>query len=203
MIQKPAGYDTATAYTGEFETLALGGHVCIIKGARVENDRNGNPWLVLAFDIAQGDPQAGFYSRRHADLKKDNASAKWPTGGTYRQGLGEKSAAYLKGMVTCIQDSNPGYVWDWDEAKLVGKKFGGVFGEEEYKNQSGEIKTAIKCRFIRSVETIKKGVDVPEVRKYKEPNGSTGSYSNGYTAPNTGKHIPQDMIEVEEDLPFN
>ncbi len=197
MIQKPVGYDTATAFTGEYETLALGGHVCTIKAARSETDINGNPWLVIAFDIAQGDPQAGFFSRRYADMKKDNAAAKWPVGGTYRQGLSEKSASFLKGMVTCIQDSNPGFVWDWDENKLVGKKFGGVFGEEEYMNQQGQIKTAIKCRFIRSVETIQKGVDIPEPRKYKD-----ASPANGYTAPNTGKHIPGDMIEVDEDLPF-
>ena len=55
--------------------------------------------------------------------------------------------------------SNEGFKWDWDETKLVGKLFGGVFGEEEY--EAG--KFATKLKFIRSTEKIEEA-KVPKVK---------------------------------------
>ncbi len=64
-------------------------------------------------------------------------------------------------MITSLEASNPGFNWEkcgWDESKLAGLKFGGLFGKEEYENQiSGERKMATKIRFIRTVEAIKSG----------------------------------------------
>lgn len=195
MIQKPAGYDDAQAFTGEYERLTPGGHICIIKSARQETDRNGNPYLAIAFDIAQGDPQAGFFTRQYNAKKKQDTNAKWPANGVYRQGLGEKSASYLKGMITCIMESNPGYVWKWDETTLPGKMFGGVFGIEEYRGSDGKIRESVKCRFIRSVDAVKAGIEAPEAKRLTNNSNTPAEWSNpGY--------IPPDMSETDEDLPF-
>lgn len=203
MIQKPTGYDEAQARNGEYETLALGGHICIIKNCKVVTTQTGKQQLSIAFDIDQSDPlkQSGFYTRQYEGRKKQyGAEAKWP--GITRVGIDGNSVPYFKGFITSIMESNPGYVWRWDETTLKGKKFGGVFGEEEYLNKDNVVKTAVKLRFIRSVDFILNGVEVPELKKLsgsaapsvEKPSSSAASYFADST----------ETIEIDDldDLPF-
>ena len=55
MIKKPAGYDEAAAYTGEFQQLPKGKYVCVIKQVTTQKSRNGNLQFVLLYDIAKGE----------------------------------------------------------------------------------------------------------------------------------------------------
>lgn len=162
-MNKPQGYDEAQAYTGDFEQLELGGHVCKITEVKLEYTQNTNAEvLIIAFDIAEGN-QAGYYQRRYDEAKKNNAQAKWQ--GIYRQFTQGNSTPYFKGMIENIEKSNPGYNFmntGFNEQTLVGKLFGGVFGREQYKTQDGKLKFATKCRSIRTVETIRNGIDIPE-----------------------------------------
>ena len=68
--------------------------------------------------------------------------------------------SFLKGFITSIEKSNEGFIFNFDEATLKGKKFGGVFAREQYRNASGESKMSTKLRFIRSTEGIH-DVEVP------------------------------------------
>ena len=38
---------------------------------------------------------------------------------------------FFKGFITAVEKTNPGYTWDWDEKKLIGKNVIAVFGEED------------------------------------------------------------------------
>ena len=195
MIKKPTGYDEATAYTGEYETLQPGGHICVIKGATVMQTRNGTEMLKIAFDIDESDPQkqGGFYGRQFESNKaKYGPDTKWPSGGTHRIGIDGKSVPFFKGFTTIIMESNPGYVWKWDETTLNGKKFGAIFGEEEYRAQDGSIKSSIRVQQLRSVDVILAGVEAPAPKKLS---GSSAPAS-AYTSP------AADMYETEESLPF-
>lgn len=67
----------------------------------------------------------------------------------------------LMGFLTSVKESNTGFNFD---AKAVtsetvlstkGKKVGIVFRDEEYLNGNGEVKSALKPLFARSVEKIK------------------------------------------------
>lgn len=162
-MDKPQGYDEAQSYTGDFETLELGGHVCKITAVKIEYTQNTNAEvLVLAFDIAEG-KQAGFYQRRFDEARKSNAQAKWQ--GIYRQFTQGNSTPYFKGMIENIEKSNQGYNFastGFNEQTLVGKLFGGVFGREQYKAQDGSLKFATKCRNIRTIEAIRNGIEPPE-----------------------------------------
>ena len=69
-MNKPQGYDEVQAYTGDFEQLELGGHICKITGVKLEYTPNTNAEvLILAFDIAEG-KQTGYYQRRFDEAKK-------------------------------------------------------------------------------------------------------------------------------------
>lgn len=61
-MRKPQGYDEAEAYTGEYNgpgPLPAGLYVCKIMHA-VEETKNGKRFLVIGFDIVEGD-YAGYY----------------------------------------------------------------------------------------------------------------------------------------------
>ena len=75
----------------------------------------------------------------------------------------------FKRFITSVERSNEGYTWNWDEASLKGKMFGGVFGREEFLTSDGKLKFATKCRFPRSVESIRKGdFTIPEDKLHKD-----------------------------------
>lgn len=152
-MEKLYGYDEANAITGEFEVLDAGGYICEIRGAKEERSTTGKRMLAIAFDICEGEKK-GFYQRKFdEDTRQDK---KWQ--GTYRQMLeGEKAVGYLKGIMTALEESNSNFKWDWDESKLKGLKFGGLFGREEYEKMDGSRSFSTKLRFIRSVEKIKSG----------------------------------------------
>lgn len=171
-MNKPQGYDEAQAYTGDFETLELGGHVCKITGVKLEYTPNTNAEvLVIAFDIAEG-KQTGFYQRRFDEARKNNAQAKWQ--GTYRQFTQGNSTPYFKGMIENIEKSNPGYSFvgtGFNEQTLIGKLFGGVFGREQYKDkEDGSLKFATKCMSIRTVEKAREGIEAPADKLLKDNN---------------------------------
>ena len=186
-MNKPQGYDEAQAYTGDFETLELGGHVCKITAVRLEYTQNTQAEvLVIAFDIAEG-KQAGFYQRKFDEAKKSNPQAKWQ--GTYRQFTQGNSTPYFKGMIENIEKSNPGYNFvgtGFNEQTLVGKLFGGVFGREQYKTQEGVLKFATKCMNIRTVEKVREGIEAPADKLLKEEN--------------TQDYFSTDSNEIMDDL---
>ena len=152
MIKIPEGYDNAPVYgTGEFENITSGGHICRIRAVR-EETTNGTRQLIVAFDLAEQDAQAGFYQRQYAQRLQSDVNAKWP--GVYRQGIDGKGTPFFKGFITAVERSNPGYLWNWDENTLKGKLFGGVFGREEYMGTDGKSHWNSKIRFVRSVDDV-------------------------------------------------
>ena len=162
MITKPMGWDEAVANDGTFKKLPAGGHACVIVQARLTKSKSkGEDMLELAFDIDGGEYNGYFgeqYVRNQQNYPDD---AKWPNGGVYRQVLVGNSMSNAKGMFLNIEKSNPGWNWNWDETELKGKKFGGVFREEQYRNAKGEPKMRIACIAVRPVEGITE-VAVPE-----------------------------------------
>lgn len=191
-MNKPQEWDTTEAFTGDFRTIQAGGHICKILAARTELTRSGKECLVVMFDIAEGESK-DFYSEQHSKKAETNPDAKWQ--GVYRQSTEGNSLKFFKGMITAIENSNSGYKFDWNEDTLRGKLFGGVFGEEEYQAQDGSIKKSTKCRFIRSVDQIRAGVEVPEIKRLKQTDMSGLGHDVG------GNSFGADRFP-DEEIPF-
>lgn len=167
MIMVPNDYNQAASYTGEGGAkLPAGGYICEIKGARVETvGQNAKQKFVLAVDICEGEYRA-FFDKAWKAAKAQDANARWR--GTYDVfllNMEGKTNPFFKGMITCIDKSNPGFATvvngQINEAALKGKKIGLLFREEEYM-KDGEIRTATKAFAARTVEDIRKGVETPQ-----------------------------------------
>lgn len=166
MIHLPNDYRTARAYDGTSgPTLSLGGHVCRIAGAKLETARTGAEMLVVAFDIAEGGEFDGYFKARHERATDYNPKAKWP--GVFRTGIVNREGntnGYFKGLITAIEESNPGYSFEatgGNEATLSGKLVGFCFGEEEFRASDGSVKVAVKPFYAVSVARVKEGLAIP------------------------------------------
>ncbi|MGL5677810.1 MAG: hypothetical protein ACRDDX_15540, partial [Cellulosilyticaceae bacterium] len=132
-MKKWNGYDN-TQVMGEKRKLPVGGYVCRILEAKEEVYSWGSV-LVINFDIEEGEHK-NFYRMQY---EKQSGTKKWK--GSYRLNCpkdngdekDEKLKKSFKTFIHHIEKSNAGYAWDWNEASLKGKLFGGVFGEKEYE----------------------------------------------------------------------
>lgn len=160
-MKKYENYEKTAAFTGEFETMTPGGYVAKILKVDSE-EKNYGTLLRIGFDIAEGEKK-DFFKKRFDQDKETNADAKWK--GMYYQTVKESDLKFFKGFITAIEKSNNGYTWNWDEQTLVGKLIGFIFSEEEYEHSNGGIRISCKPTRVRSVEEIKKGVQVPPIKR--------------------------------------
>ena len=188
---------------GEREEVKLGGHEVIIKDAyEYKSEMSGNTSLKIEIDINGKDKQAGFYQKQF-DSITDLKNKKWPNGACKYVSLREetKCQQMFKGFITAVENSNPGYKWDWDEKSLVGKKLCGVFGLEEFERQDGTVGTTVKLTQFRSLDKLPE-VKIPKVKllngtyvdydDYEESKTESSSESfSGLLEPST-----DDKIEV-------
>lgn len=171
---------------GSYNGIELGGHICIIKGVRDCETKNGGKMLKIMFDFEASDKQGGWFQETYDYDKMKDDNAKWRNNGILYQTYGNDIAnEYFKAFINRICETNIGYTWNFDERTLVGKAFGGVFGREEYINNKGESKFAIRCVRIKNADGIEKE-PIPEDKLLKNSKSAT----NG-------------IVEIaEEDLPF-
>lgn len=197
MIGIPNDYDSAKSYDGKgsFDALPAGGHICKIVGARAAKSRNGNDMIEVAFDIYDGGDFDGKFKDRFDYLRKSKPDAKWPNGGMFRTAILNKDGAtsgYFKGLITSVEESNPGYSFKatgGNEDTLKGKLVGFNFGEEEYKGNDGNIHTSVKACYAVSVARVREGIDPPPKKPYK-PSQSEIMASQGFTE------------TIDSELPF-
>ena len=198
-MEKPKNWDNVKANTGDYESLKLGGHEVIIKNAYEYTGMTGNTSLRIEVDIDGNDEQKGFYQKQYD--ANTNSDKKWPSASVKYISLKEDDTclALYKGFTTIIENSNPGYTWNFDEKTLIGKKLCGVYGLEEFKDNEGNIKTATKLVQFRSLDKLNE-IKIPKVKLL---DGSFVEYEK-YHRP-TANDIPsefQNITVVDNSEPF-
>ena len=93
-------------------------------------------------------------------------------------------------FTNCIEQSNAGYEWDWNEKGLIGKVVGLVLGEEEYEKSDGSVGVRLYVKEVKTVQEIKDGnFKIPELKVLK--NRPSAPVNNGFTE-----------VATDDDLPF-
>ena len=177
------GYAEAVAQ-GAGESLPAGGYKCIIANAQEQTSKTGRPMLCLCLDIAEGEYK-GYFSRLFRARKaneKDGKKAKWPC--IFYMLADEAAVGRFKGSMKAVEDSNSGYVWDWNEKTLAKKRVGCVFREEEFEKSDGSVGVSVKAAWLCNVDKAE-DAKVPARRKLKQSIAATGGMSN-----NGGDDIP-------------
>lgn len=198
-MQKPQDFETAKGFTG-YERLEPGGHICkIVQVTETKSKTGGKPMIVILVDTDSTDKQPLYYKKRFDN--NQNAEKKWSNNALLRQLVydadGNTNPGF-KTFVDAIKASNPGFnenvLWGNEPINkfLKGRLIGGVFGEREYLNNYSESKFAVELQSFRTVEEIKKGVEVPK-KKLLNPSNNNSNTSDIYG----------DLTVVDDgDMPF-
>ena len=185
-MRRIENYNTVQASSGEFARPTAGGYICKIMDVEdvPMNAQGKGDYLLIQYDIADGEFK-GYYKEQF-----DRWGGNWNA--SFIRSYKEKALGMLKHFTNCIEQSNAGYEWDWNEKGLIGKVVGLVLGEEEYKNNAGEIKSKLVVSQIKTVEDIKNGnFKVPAPKKLAVENPTNDFV--GFTP----------IDDVIDDLPFN
>lgn len=137
----------------DFKALPIGAYECIIRKAEVyTNGKTGKESFKVEVDIARGEYK-GYFQKRFDN--NNNSTKTWDNNSTRYLAFEGDNTAYFKGFITCVENSNPGYTWDWDETKLTGKKVCGVYQYEEYEKQDGSRAVKVRLSKFRSLDKMK------------------------------------------------
>ena len=200
MLKKPENYDNVEVNL-EFTPITLGGHKGIIMGIEeYTSPISGNTSLKLSVDTAKDDTQPEYFTEQYKnDTRTDK---KWSNSAIKYVSLkeDENCVRMLKGFITAVENSNNGFVYDWNKEvdQLKGKKVGLVFGLEEYTNNDGETKTIAKLNQFRSIDKI----DNVKIPKVKLLDGSFVEYDE-YKNQTKNNTDSSNFVEISaDDLPF-
>jgi len=176
-----------------YPMLPKGLYIAQIKGVKVEED-GPDQRLTLRLEITEGE-YAGYYTKRYnADkerggqfevkykgdlvlyaVDKKNTQRRWP----------DSDIKTFNGAIWTIEQSNPGYHWDWNEDGLKGKFVGINVRQGSYNGNP--------------YTTIGRLESIPEIREGKckvmqdaKPRGT----AQAETSTNDG------FTQVDEDVPF-
>ena len=181
----------------EFVPLPAGGYIVELKNAKVKEYKNQNgdafERFEIAIDIAEGEFK-DYYANDFCN--QTNEDKKWK--GVLRLYMpkedgseqDEWTKSRFKSFIEAVEDSNPGFHWDWDESKLRGKKIGCLFRLEEWEYNGKTGKKAQPFKAV-SIEKIKSGNFKIPKEKLLEKNASAP------TAP-----TPEFRDIPDEDVPF-
>ena len=190
-------YDKTQTYSGGGFALPKGAYVLKIMDVRELTAINGNAYLSVSCDIAEGDYANFFMDKWNNDTREDR---KWGCSaqvwnplddGSEKDGWTKKA---FKTFIVAVEDSNAGYHWAWDERTLKGKMVGGLFHISQFIGQDGNVHEAVKLKSFTSVENVRSG-------NYRLPNDKLINQTAGGNV-NEGFMTIPDNLE-SEGLPFN
>lgn len=173
-MQLPKDFDKTAAADGGAVQLPVGGYVCLIKRAEAVKARNGSEMLRILYDIDEGEYREYYLLRYNKDKQYQSAHGgeiawrgRYDTFVLTRDG---KTNPFFKGLLTAIEDSNPGVTLiengQLNEDRLKNCHVGLVMGEEEFKGQDGTVRTTVRPRVAVSVAKIREGAyTIPPIRR--------------------------------------
>ena len=204
MLKKPVNYDNIEVNL-EFTPISLGGHKGIILGVEeYTSPISGNTSLKVSVDTSKDDVQPDYFTEQYkSDTRPEK---KYPNSAIKYVSLreDENCVRMLKGFITSVENSNNGFVYDWNKEvdQLKGKKVGLVFGLEEYTNNDGETKTITKLNQFRSIDKINE-VKIPKVKLLNGDLIEYDEYKNRNKVNELKQEFGSSVVEISnEELPF-
>lgn len=167
-------YDDIKASSGEFERPGNGGYVLEIVAVTdvPYNAQTGKgDYLRIDYDIAAGEFK-GYYTKQNERF----GGGKWFA--NVIKSYKEKALGMFKHFTNCVEESNPGFKWNWREQDLVGCRFGATLQEEEYEKNDGNIGTRMVVKDIKTVKQIMDGdFKVPTTKKLERTVAPVSDFS--------------------------
>lgn len=169
-----------------------GVYVAEIQGVKTEDSYDhSREQIVCMIEITEGE-YAGQYHKVYEDQKNSFSDVKYR--GTIRlspyiEGDEDWVRSQFEGNLWCVEQSNPGYHWDWNEKGLIGKKIGINVRKNFYTGRDGkERETTEICRF-ETVDDVRNGKVKAAKDRVQKKNGSDSS-ANEYSDVTSTVKVP-------------
>ena len=172
-----------------------GAYVVEIKNVNViePTDKNPHTVLELIVDISEGE-----YTHRYKDLFDENKNRFGDANyrGTFRINVPTEedenednwTKRKFEDCMFCIQESNPGYSWDWDESKLKKKKVGITIRNRIY-DYNGKRRTTTEIGRLEVAQDVRDGNTKPMADRDQTKN-KTADSSHGFTDVSEDTEVP-------------
>lgn len=155
-------YESVKPNSGEFSKPGNGGYILEIVGVKdvpIDPDSGKGDYLLIDYDIVGGE-----FDRYYKKQNDRFGGGKWFA--NFVKSYKEKALGMFKHFTNCVEESNAGFKWAWDENSLVTKRFGAVLQEEEYRKNDGSIGTKLVVKDIKTVKQIQDGdFKIPETKR--------------------------------------
>ena len=154
------GYESKKSAASR-EILPAGNYIAKILKAEELATTEGKLYIVLSFDIADGEHK-DFFRKDYNSQDPMYGAAKWR--GTFRlwepTGDGSEKDGWTKrtfnNAIACVEESNPNYHWDWNEQGLKGKLIGVMYRDKEW-SFDGKTGWTTECGALCSIDDIRNG----------------------------------------------
>lgn len=199
---KPNGYEEAKT-TGEYAAPETGGHHARILDVKIAKTQTNKDMLVISFDFAENDKQAGYFMNQYKDDVRPEK--KWPHGGTNYtvcvDNEGKTSRSYKTFCTSWEHSNNKQVLWIEDDtawcAQFKNTRIGVVFGKVHSVYQNEE-KIRNEMRWFCSDDKVSE-VTIPREKELSEQEKKI--VQNQAIADNSSfMDIPD---SINEELPFN
>ena len=178
---------------GFIELPPVGAYVAEIQAARVV-EQNDREVIELFMEITDGEYANRFHEVYEDQKERFGDSAKYK--GIFKltppvDGDEDWRKRTFEGNLWCVQQSNPGYAWDWDEKKLKGKKVGISIRKRLYTYNGRDRETTEIGRF-ETIEDVKAGKVKPMKDRDNRTSESPAESTDGseFTNVSTEVEVP-------------
>lgn len=194
-----------TRPTNRLDPVPAGAYVAGIIGAKEENSGSGRR-LIIQVEIIEGE-LTGYYKKLYESQSGGQYPARYK--GTYSIPIPEDNTPEnnwktrkISELKYALQDSNPGYTWDWDETKLKGKTVGINVRERDWIMEDGKggyrTGTTTEIGALEDANKVREG-KVRPMRKRELSDADREKLQGQAAEP---ADAPQPYVVVDTELPF-
>ncbi len=156
-----------------------GCYVAEIQGVKLEDSYNHDRQnIVLMLEIIEGEYKGQYHKVYEEQRESFGDTVKYR--GTLRLSpYMESDPSWIKskfeGNLYCVERSNDGYAWDWDESKLKGKKVGINVRKLFYTGRDGSQKETTEIAQLETVDDVRNGRCATLKDRVRKDSGATQS----------------------------
>ena len=167
------------------------GQIMAVRVVDADGVKTFRDWLEVMLEITEGDYK-GRFTAVYNDQKERFGAENTRYRGTFRIAIPsgkedeeEWVRRSFEGNLWCVEQSNPGYHWDWDENKLTGKKIGINLRTRLYTYNDKDKETVEVARF-ETLDDVKTGKAKPaKVRDQRKHDDTPSFDTSTFTEVNT------------------
>lgn len=170
------------------------GQIMAVRVVDADGVKTFRDWLEVMLEITEGDYK-GRFTAVYNDQKERFGAENTRYRGTFRIAIPtgkedeeEWVRQKFEGNLWCVEQSNPGYHWDWDENKLTGKKIGINLRTRLYTYNDKDKETIEVARF-ETVDDVKNGKAKPAKVRDQRKHDDTPSFDT-YTFTEVNTELP-------------